>query len=160
MVVILGSKSNEESVRESGMFDVLDKVGVSWIAAIISAHRNPEELKDYCLSSQGKVFIGVAGMAAALPGAIAAIVKNHPVIGVALVSEVLEGLDALFAIVRMPPGVPVSCTGIGRAGLQNAAIQACQIIALGDKEVASGLAAYLENNQRKPVYNLEEKGES
>ncbi|MCH7828576.1 AIR carboxylase family protein [Patescibacteria group bacterium] len=160
IIVILGSTSDEEAVRSSKMFEVLDEVGVSWTAAAISAHRNPEELRDYCLSSGGKVFIGVAGMSAALPGAIAAIVKERPVIGVALASDVLDGMDALLSIVRMPPGVSVSCTGIGSAGLRNAAIQACQIIALGDKGVKSGLTVYLESNKREPVYNLEGKGGS
>jgi len=131
--IIIGSRSDESILKSSGMLDLIRKAGFTWRLSVISAHRNPEDLARHCLQSMqegAEVFIGAAGMAAALPGAIASAIQNaRPVIGVALPSD-LEGYDALMSIVRMPPGMPVLSTGIGKAGLKNAAIAACQMLAL------------------------------
>lgn len=94
------------------------------------------------------VFVGVAGMAAALPGAITSHTGAvYPVIGVSLVSEVLDGQDALYSIVRMPPGMPVAVPGIGKSGLKNATLLACQIVVA----VRSRLVGFLAARQ-KPVH--------
>jgi len=141
------------------MFEVLDQCGVSWELLIISSDRNPGVLTDYCGEARQngiKVFIAGAGMAARLPGSVAANTKYFsPVIGVALPSEEHpDALDALLSIVRSPAGCPVTCSGIGKAGLRNAAIRAVQILGAGDdeksKKIAEKLTAYLYQNRKDP----------
>lgn len=139
VVIILGSKSDRQIVEESGMLDILNESGVDWELSVISAHRNPKELANYCREKvdEAFVFIGVASMSAALPGSIAAYTQGKKlVIGVPLPSpEFPDAMDALLSMVRMPSGRPVAVVGIGKAGLRNAAILACQVIALGDSEM-------------------------
>ncbi len=140
VAIIIGSKSDQRSVESSGMLAVLDKCHLSWQVCVISAHRHPTELTQYCndrLATGTLVFIGVGGMSAALPGAIAAQVGDmRPVIGVALSADgLLGGLDALLSMVRMPAGTPVAVTGIDKAGLYNAAKLAAQIIAINGVEI-------------------------
>ncbi|MDO8424664.1 MAG: AIR carboxylase family protein [bacterium] len=134
VAIVVGSESDLGLVKESGMLEVLSSCGVGWELSIISAHRNKKELSDYCQEAvkekMVKVFIAAAGMAAALPGDIAAEIKfSLPVIGVPLPSaEFPNALDALLAITRVPGGCPVAMTGIGKAGLKNAALLAVQIL--------------------------------
>lgn len=151
--IILGSNSDKSIVMESGMLNVFNEIKVSWELSVISAHRNHHELQKYCREKVDEIdcFIGVAGMAAALPGAIVSIIGDEKVvIGVPLKSDILDGLDALYSMVRMPSGRPVAVCGIGKSGLYNAAILACQIIALSDPVVRGAFqkfcAAY-----KKPV---------
>lgn len=138
VVIILGSKSDVKVVEESGMLDILNESGVDWELSVISAHRNPGELADYCRKKEEEafVFIGVAGMAAALPGNIAAYTQGKKlVIGVPLPSrEMPDAMDALLSMVRMPSGRPVAVCGTGETGLCNSAILTCQIIALYDSK--------------------------
>ncbi len=94
---------------------------------MLSAHRNPKELEEYISGSDARVFIGIAGLSAALPGVIAS-KTMRPVIGVP-VSAKLGGLDALLSIVQMPPGVPVACVGIDNG--ENAALLALRILESG-----------------------------
>ena len=152
--IILGSDNDLKAVEESEMLNTLRVIGVSYELSVISAHRHPEELRQYVreqVDGGTLVFIGIAGMAAHLAGAIAAWSYGHrPVIGVPLVAEELQGLDALLSMVRMPPGRPVLVTGIGKSGLQNAAIAACQILALKEPWVAERLPQYFKANT-KPV---------
>jgi 5-(carboxyamino)imidazole ribonucleotide mutase len=136
VAVVIGSKSDEE-VAKNGL-KMLEDFGVSCDLKVISAHRNPEALKDYVEKSDCEVFIAVAGLAAHLPGAIAARTIK-PVIGVP-VSAKLGGLDALLSIVQMPRGVPVACVAID--GTQNAALLALEILALKDKQIADKLRDY------------------
>lgn len=158
IAVIVGSESDVKKVQQSVMLELFRAVGVSFELSVISAHRNPRELADYCqqvLKRGARVFIGIAGMAAVLPGVIAAqlgtVVAQCPVIGVALPSaEFPNALDALLAMVRMPSGVPVLVAGMGDAGLANAAHAACQLVAIGDEPVEQSLAAYMVT-RRKPV---------
>jgi len=147
--IIVGSKKTDTPmIEESKMLDVLNEIGVSWRLTANSAHRHPDHLGDFvidCIKNGTKVFIGVASMAAALPGAIASFINpcnsklgviNVVVIGVALSSdEFKNGLDALLAMTRMPPGVPVLAAGIGKSGCYNAAITACQIISIFDVSI-------------------------
>lgn len=110
VAVIAGSDSDSHVVEKAER--VLDEEGVEYETRIISAHRNPEELTEYVTSSDASVFIGVAGLSAALPGVIASL-TDKPVVGVP-VDVKLGGMDALLSIVQMPPGNPVACVGIDR----------------------------------------------
>jgi 5-(carboxyamino)imidazole ribonucleotide mutase len=105
----------------------LEDRGASYEHKILSAHRNPKELEQYIMESDAKVFIGVAGLSAALPGYMASRTAR-PVIGVP-VSSKLCGMDALLSIVQMPPGIPVACVGID-AG-ENGALLALRILEAG-----------------------------
>lgn len=163
IAVIVGSESDLDTVKTSGMLTTLEEIGVSWELSVISAHRNPGELAAYCTScvhGGTKVFIGVAGMSAALPGAICSLIAaQRPVLGVGLVSDILDGLEALLSMVRMPPGVPVAVCGLGKAGLQNAAVTACQIVASGDVAVQERLLRWQLTKNRKPAAIGIEKGD-
>lgn len=158
IAVIVGSESDIKIVEESELPTFFDKVGVLWELSVISAHRNNQALTDYCLQRRDtKVFIGIAGMAAALPGTIASIFESEKiVIGVPLLSEAFDGLDALLSMVRMPPGVPVLVPGIGKPGLRNAAIAACQIVALTDANVLHAFLFTLQQirNLKKPQIGI------
>jgi 5-(carboxyamino)imidazole ribonucleotide mutase len=122
VAVILGSASDKAIADKAT--DVLSKHNVSYDLQVLSAHRNPDELDAYVKKSDAKVFITIAGLAAALPGVVAARTKK-PVIGVP-VSAKLGGLDALLSIVQMPKGVPVACVGIDNG--DNAAHLAIRIL--------------------------------
>ena len=122
VAVILGSASDRPIADRAT--EVLSKNGVSYDLQVLSAHRNPDELDAYVKKSDAKVFIAIAGLAAALPGVVAARTKK-PVIGVP-VSGKLNGLDALLSIVQMPKGVPVACVGIDNG--ENAAHLAIRIL--------------------------------
>ncbi|CAJ35709.1 5-(carboxyamino)imidazole ribonucleotide mutase [Methanocella arvoryzae] len=122
VAVILGSASDRAIADKA--IEVLAKNNVSYDLQVLSAHRNPDELDAYVRGSDAKVFITIAGLAAALPGVVAARTKK-PVIGVP-VSAKLGGLDALLSIVQMPKGVPVACVGIDNG--DNAAHLAIRIL--------------------------------
>ena len=141
--IIMGSQSDESTMQKAA--DILDQLEISYDVTVCSAHRNPDRTADYAggAAERGlKVIIAGAGLAAALPGVIAAH-TTLPVIGVPCASGPLQGVDALYAIVQMPPGVPVACVGIGNA--RNAAVLAAQIIALTDADVAGRLTDYKTN---------------
>jgi 5-(carboxyamino)imidazole ribonucleotide mutase len=126
--ILVGSESDRE--RMQGAFDVLDKEGIGYEFDVRSAHRSPDSVAEYARSARDrglKVLICGAGLAAALPGAVAAH-TDLPVIGVPLKSSlsVLDGLDALLAIAQMPPGVPVATVGVDNA--RNAAALAVRIL--------------------------------
>jgi 5-(carboxyamino)imidazole ribonucleotide mutase len=125
IAIISGSKSDQAIVDK--ILGRLKENGASYEHKILSAHRNPKDLEQYIEKSDAKVFIGVAGLSAALPGYIASRTKR-PVIGVP-VSGKLGGLDALLSIAQMPPGVPVACVGID-AG-ENAALLALRMLESG-----------------------------
>ncbi len=147
--IIMGSSSDLDTVSEA--IGVLKEFKVDFEAKVLSAHRTPKELVRYVeeAAKRGvKVFIAAAGMSAALPGVIAA----HtilPVIGIPVESGNLKGLDALLSIAQMPPGVPVGCMSIGKAGARNAAIFAVNIIAVSDRRLAKQLTAYRNKIRRK-----------
>lgn len=137
--IIMGSTSDLPVMKKSA--DYLDMMQVPFEMLALSAHRTPEEVADFArnAASRGvKVIIAGAGMAAALPGVIAAITPL-PVIGVPL-SATLQGQDALFSIVQMPPAIPVATVGID--GAMNAAVLAVRILALSDTDLATRFAAW------------------
>ena len=125
IAVISGSKSDQMIVDR--ILGRLKDDGASFEHRVLSAHRNPKELEEYVSGTDARVFIAVAGLSAALPGAIASL-THRPVIGVP-VSAKLGGLDALLSIVQMPPGVPVACVGIDNG--ENAALLAVRILKSG-----------------------------
>lgn len=142
VAVICGSRSDLPALR--GCFDTLDRYLIPWEANVISAHRQPGALGAYVRDAEVRgvqLFIGAAGMAAHLPGVIASLTAL-PVIGVPLDGGALGGADALYAVVQMPPGVPVATVAIGAPGAKNAAHLAARILALADTELAGRVAAF------------------
>jgi phosphoribosylaminoimidazole carboxylase PurE protein len=137
VLIIMGSDSDAEVMSQAGA--ALEEAGVPYTMTVASAHRSPERTKTIITDSErdgAAVFIAGAGMAAHLPGVVASF-TTRPVIGVPLASGALQGLDALYAIVQMPPGIPVASVAIG--GARNAGILAAQIIATSDAELAARL---------------------
>lgn len=137
VLIIMGSDSDAEVM--SGASAALDELGVPYEFLVASAHRSPERAKTAVTEADANgaaVFIAGAGMAAHLPGVVASF-TTKPVIGVPLASGALNGVDALYAIVQMPPGIPVASVAIG--GARNAGILAAQIIATADAGVAAKL---------------------
>ena len=140
--IIIGSTSDQELGDKAAQ--ILDEFKVAYDLQVISAHRNPEKLAKYVKESPAQVFITIAGLAAALPGAVAA-QTIKPVIGVP--KEVkLGGLDSLLSIVQMPTGVPVASVGID--GSKNAALLAIEILALSEPELADKLDQYRERRAK------------
>ncbi len=141
VAVVCGSRSDLPALK--GCFDVLDTYGIGWEASVISAHRQPDALHAYVAEAEAagvRIFIGAAGLAAHLPGVLASL-TSRPVIGVPLDGGALGAADALYAVVQMPPGVPVATVAIGAAGAKNAAHLAARILALSDDEIAARLDA-------------------
>jgi 5-(carboxyamino)imidazole ribonucleotide mutase len=144
VAVVCGSRSDLPALK--GCFDVLDEYGIDWEASVISAHRQADALHAYIAEVDAagvRLFIGAAGMAAHLPGVLASLTAR-PVIGVPLDAGALGGADALYAVVQMPPGVPVATVAIGSAGAKNAAHLAARILALSDPGLAERVATVRE----------------
>ena len=144
--IIMGSTSDLPIMEKAAK--LLDEMQVPFEMNALSAHRTPEAVEQFAKGAKERgiqVIIAAAGMAAHLPGVIAAS-TTVPVIGVPIKST-LEGMDALLAIVQMPPGIPVATVGINAA--MNAAILAVQMLSLADAELATRLAAYKENLKKK-----------
>jgi len=139
VAVIAGSKSDQQVTDEAAK--VLTELEIPNEVKFLSAHRNPDGLRDYVAKSDAKVFIAVAGLAAHLPGVVASL-GLRPVIGVP-VSVKLNGLDSLLSIVQMPPGVPVACVGVDNA--RNAGILAAEILALSDPAISERLRKMRES---------------
>ena len=133
--IVIGSKTDKPIIESTEK--VLDNLGVEYESVVISAHRNPEKLRDWVLDAPNRgieVFIAGAGGAAALPGAVASWTTT-PVIGVPVPSSQIGGIDSLFSIVQMPPGIPVACVAVGDWGARNAAYFAAQILGIKYKEI-------------------------
>lgn len=154
MVSIIMGSTSDLPVME-GAARILDEMEIPFEMNALSAHRTPAEVEQFSknAASRGiKVIIAAAGMAAHLPGVIASM-TSIPVIGVPIKAS-LEGLDALLAIVQMPPGIPVATVGINAA--QNAGILAAQVIGLHNEKVAGALKTYKEGLKNKIVKANEE----
>lgn len=137
--IIMGSTSDMPVMEKACKF--LNDMQIPFEVNALSAHRTPDAVENFAKEAKGrgvKVIIAAAGMAAALPGVIAAS-TTLPVIGVPI-KGMLDGLDAMLSIIQMPPGIPVATVGVN--GAMNAAILACEMIALGDEEIAEKVAAY------------------
>ena len=145
VAVIVGSESDKEQM-EKGL-EVFGKFDIPYDFKVLSAHRNPEGLHDYVKALDERVYsviIAGAGMAAALPGCVAA-QTLLPVIGVPMTGGALNGVDALYSIVQMPKGIPVGCMAIGSSGAVNAALYAVHIMSLSDDKLREKLAKYRES---------------
>ncbi|HPA40859.1 MAG TPA: 5-(carboxyamino)imidazole ribonucleotide mutase [Candidatus Hydrogenedentes bacterium] len=142
VVILMGSESDWETMRRAHR--TLAEFGVPHESRVLSAHRTPDLVAEYVRASDAngaEVFIAGAGMAAALPGVVAAL-TTRPVLGVPVASGPLNGQDALHAIVQMPPGIPVGTLAVGGAGATNAALLAVAILANKYPVLAERLAAY------------------
>ena len=135
VLVILGSKSDLEVGQKAAA--TLKRFGVDSKISVASAHRTPDRVKQMVESSDADVFIAIAGLSAALPGAIASF-TIRPVIGVPVSGKV--NLDSILSIVQMPPGIPVAAVGIDRG--ENAALLALEILAIKDPRLTAELRRY------------------
>ena len=152
--IIMGSTSDLPVMEKACQF--FEEMEIPFEVNALSAHRTPAEVSSFASGAAArgiKVIIAGAGMAAALPGVIAA-ETPLPVIGVPIKGSVLEGLDATFAIMQMPPGIPVATVAIN--GAQNAAILAMQMLALADEAMMKKLVAYKAGLKKKIVKANEE----
>ncbi len=142
--IIMGSQSDWSTLCESAT--LLQQLGISYEARVVSAHRTPKRLYEYAESAETrglKVIIAGAGGAAHLPG-MAAAMTQLPVLGVPVQSKALNGQDSLLSIVQMPAGIPVMTLAIGAAGAKNAALAAAAILALADEGIAARLRVFRE----------------
>ena len=149
VAIIMGSKSDWDVMSHAAA--MLSELDIQHEAKVISAHRTPDLLDEYCaklLEKEIKVIIAGAGLAAALPGVVAA-KTTLPVIGVPLVAGSLDGIDALMSIVQMPPGIPVGTMALGKPGAINSALFAAAILALTDASIAQRISAYREKQAQK-----------
>ena len=147
--VVMGSKSDADVMQET--LDTLVKLGISYEVSVLSAHRNPEKVREYGMSACHKgleVIIAGAGRAAHLAGVLAAW-TTLPVIGVPLPDKELGGLDAQLSIICMPGGVPVAGMPLGSAGARNAAIFAAAILALKYDDIRKVYEQYRKELQEK-----------
>lgn len=156
VAVLMGSDSDIQVMQAA--IDVLNKLGIPFEATITSAHRTPDETREYVLDADQRgcaVFIAGAGMAAHLAGAVAAHTVK-PVIGVPIDSGPMQGLDALLSTVQMPGGIPVATVAIGKAGAKNAAYLAAQIMAISDEK----LMHLLTQDRKSNAQSMQEKNKA
>jgi 5-(carboxyamino)imidazole ribonucleotide mutase len=142
IAIIMGSQSDWATMKHAA--DTLDALALGYAAKIVSAHRTPDRLYAFAKGAKAagfKVIIAGAGGAAHLPGMTASL-TILPVFGVPIESKAVAGLDSLYSIVQMPPGVPVGTLAIGRAGAVNAALLAASVLALGDEKLSERLEVW------------------
>jgi 5-(carboxyamino)imidazole ribonucleotide mutase len=142
VAVIMGSKSDAETVQPA--LDILSRLGIEHEVNVISAHRTPEKAREFGQGARARgleVIIAAAGGAAHLPGVLASW-TTLPVIGVPISTSDLKGVDALYAIVQMPAGIPVACMAIGAAGAKNAAYLAAEILGLKHEAIHQAYERY------------------
>ena len=142
VAVLMGSKSDMEAMQPC--METLTRFGIEHEVHVMSAHRTPDKVRDFVSTARKRgfeVIIAAAGGAAALPGVCKAYTPL-PVIGVPLASSELKGIDALYSIVQMPPGMPVATVAIGSWGARNAATLAAEILALHHKPIRAKYDAY------------------
>ena len=140
--IIMGSRSDWDTMRHAA--EILEQLGIAYEARVVSAHRTPDLLFEYCTGARGRgleVIIAGAGGAAHLPGMVASYTVV-PVIGVPVHSAALGGLDSLLSIVQMPKGVPVATVAIGVPGAANAGLLAVAILATTRPDLRAKLQAY------------------
>ena len=139
VAIVMGSQSDWPTMSKAA--EMLDKLGVTYDARIVSAHRTPERLVEFARGAESegfKVIVAGAGGAAHLPGMVAAM-THLPVLGVPVQSNALSGQDSLLSIVQMPAGIPVGTLAIGEAGAANAGLLAAAILATSDEALADRL---------------------
>jgi len=142
VAIVIGSKTDEPLIQPA--LDMLKQLNIEYEFSILSAHRNPNKVRDYGskIRERGiEVIIAAAGAAAHLPGILAGW-TTLPIIGVPLPTSELKGVDSLYSIVQMPAGVPVACVGIGTSGAKNAALLAAQILGVKYEEIRDAYEKY------------------
>ena len=147
--ILMGSQSDLETVVET--VNVLKEFKVDFDLKVLSAHRTPHEVAQYVQRAPKKgtkVFIAAAGMSAALAGLVAAH-TTLPVIGIPIETKNLKGLDSLLSTVQMPPGIPVACMSIGKAGAKNAALLALAILGINNTKISAKLVNYKKKMRLK-----------
>jgi 5-(carboxyamino)imidazole ribonucleotide mutase len=159
IAIIMGSDSDLPVMQDAA--NILEEFDVDYEITIVSAHRTPERMFDYAKKAalnNFKVIIAGAGGSAHLPGMVAAL-THLPVIGVPVQSKSLSGVDSLYSIVQMPPGVPVATVAIN--GAKNAGLLAIQILAISDKMLADKFIEYkhqMKTEIESKAHRLEETG--
>ena len=142
VAVVMGSSSDADDLKPA--LDALYRLGIEYEVTIMSAHRNPEKVRQFGLNARDRgieVIIAAAGGAAHLPGVLASW-TTLPVIGVPLATSELKGADALYSVVQMPAGIPVACMAIGTAGAKNAAYLAAEILSLKYDKIKTAYEKY------------------
>jgi 5-(carboxyamino)imidazole ribonucleotide mutase len=142
IAIIMGSQSDWATMKHAA--ETLDALALGYVAKIVSAHRTPDRLYAFAKGAKAagfKVIIAGAGGAAHLPGMTASL-TTLPVFGVPIESKAVSGLDSLYSIVQMPPGVPVGTLAIGKPGAINAALMAASVLALSDPKLSDRLEAW------------------
>ena len=156
VTIILGSKSDLPVADKCSA--LLEEFGISHEVRVASAHRAPKYLEgvvDAALEDGCRIFVGIAGMSAALPGVIASM-TTRPVIGVPVGGKV--PLDSLLSVVQMPPGMPVAAMGVDRG--ENAAVLAIQMLALSDPDLATSMGEWREKMSQKVISDDESLSEA
>ena len=145
----MGSASDEPVVQEA--VNLLEQLNIDYEVRVMSAHRNPERVREYALEARERgieVLISAAGGSAALGGVLASW-TTLPVIGIPLASSELNGMDALLATAQMPPGIPVACMAVGAWGARNAALFAAEILALKYEDIRRSSDEYRKQLQER-----------
>ena len=142
--IIMGSKSDMPVAEKAKK--ILEEFDVEYDIAVASAHRTPDVLKDLVKKGNADVFIGIAGLAAALPGSIASHTIK-PVIGVPVSGKV--NLDSILSIIQMPPGIPVGAVGLDRG--DNAALLAIEMLAISNEKLSKQMHAYRKEMRKKAL---------
>jgi 5-(carboxyamino)imidazole ribonucleotide mutase len=142
--LVLGSRTDEPLIQ--GTLEVLEQMKIDHEMVVMSAHRTPEKVMEYAQSARSRgieVLIGAAGGSAGLPGVLASW-TTLPIIGIPLPTSDLVGIDALYAIAQMPPGIPVACVAVGSWGARNAAFLAAQVLGNKHEEIRQAYDEYRE----------------
>ena len=142
--LVLGSRTDEPLIQET--LEVLEQMKIDHEMVVMSAHRTPEKVMEYAQSARSRgieVIIGAAGGSAGLPGVLASW-TTLPIIGIPLPTSDLQGIDALYAIAQMPPGIPVACVAVGSWGARNAAFLAAQVLGIKHEEIRQAYDEYRE----------------
>lgn len=145
--IILGSKS--DFARGEAALKLLEELGISASVRVASAHRAPDVVKEIVEKSEAKVFIAIAGLAASLPGLVAAY-TTKPVIGVPVSGKL--NFDAILSMLQMPRGIPVGCVGLDNA--ENAAMLAAEILALSDEKIAKKVKEYRQKLREQALADM------
>jgi 5-(carboxyamino)imidazole ribonucleotide mutase len=157
VAIIMGSQSDWPTMRHAA--ETLEALGVPYDKRIVSAHRTPDRLYAFAKGAKAagvKIIIAGAGGAAHLPGMTAAM-TTLPVFGVPVESKAMSGVDSLYSIVQMPPGVPVGTLAIGKSGAINAALLAASVLALSDAKLARRLEAWRKKQTEAVAEHPEDK---
>jgi len=149
VMIIMGSKSDLPVAEKA--IDILKELGVSYGISVASAHRTPKLVEDIVTKSDASVFIAIAGLSAALPGAVASFTPR-PVIGVPVSGKL--NLDSILSIVQMPPGIPVAAVGLDRG--ENAGMLAAQILAVSDNGITERINGYRNKMASRVAKDAEE----